>query len=258
LWGLIFNENELIDNDALLRVILFTVTVTLLLFVAGINLYFLYHVDQFINIYLRDNKFKKYKPQDVYKKAEETFKEVSKSIHSVGSTCYALDVIIIVIYLNVKHPGTSLLVSVIFIILGILAGCAWNIRGYFGDRRIDWGNIFKKKLDSVNLRSVRYNENNFNSMNKIKIKYTIYHSISNIVYPIVIFSFFIALVFIPFGEESIWGMLIEQPGSKGTYSFFVFAFVTAFLFYIKQLYPLFYSNKMKEQNLYCDITKMFD
>ena len=134
-----FFEDE-IEKNLVITVPLIIAMIVCLIYLVFINGRFINDLLEVRNTYEQE--------QVSYNEIENIFKKLSIHIHFLGVVCYTITTILslLIIY------GVHFLKNYAFYVLlgvGIGVGIVWNLRGYFGDMRIDWKKLCKKTIKYI-------------------------------------------------------------------------------------------------------------
>jgi len=183
-----------------------------------------------------------------YEIIQSDFKSLFKNVHIAGFLCYTLTSLLtlILIYCAIKPNEFHKLV--LLQLSSMMFGALWNIRGYWGDQRLDWEKLFKSEtiVDSI--------DENIRAM---KFKYTIKHIFLNCFSVVIALSVFIYIAIAPRTGELMQATVGDSTLSS--HGFFLFSFFVVLAFYIKTLFPLFYGNGKGGGNsdgIYCHFNEM--
>lgn len=257
------------------------------LFLIFINTLFLFKVNSFIEKYILGLETP-LRPIALYRMAEKHFRKVSWIIHVTGIICYYCVSVISVNnfgdYFDKYDITFPIKYRTILIIVGTFSGLIWNMRGFVGDRRIDWRKIFLK-LKHIKLEEVHYKLTTYGNMRSLKFKYTALHIALNIKILLLISSLYILLSIFPsldtnvvkFATSPTNVLSVEMDSQMdsqtdsfqganlvaivfdsmrvGTHGFFVVGFLIIFIFYTRTLFSLFYIDGNKIYSKFSDLIK---
>ena len=252
IWGVIASNNKMIVTDNILIIPLMYAAATMLLYLFIINYIFLKTLLKFI----RENCVDQHVDiaQKFYDTAERKFKSVSIIIHILGVVCYGINTLIYLLYVSRYIEDRPIVYYVILFVIGCITGMLWNIRGYYGDMRIDWCKLFVA-INNLKLYEIMEHPKRISSIQQIKLKYTCKHIIINFATSVIMTMIFGGFLLFPIGGKSLINTVAGLDGQYiGTYGFFIFLFLVAFIFYLKTLYPLFYIAK---DSIYCEFNDLF-
>lgn len=225
-WGIFLYGSIEIDKSVIILNSLYTALVVCMVYLIVINIAFLRCIYTSIKLYLQD-------PID-YNRIERRLKRLSQGIHIAGVLCYTF----VTYEVLLKTYGDNFYLEddrKVLLAIGVLVGIIWNIRGYWGDLRIDWRKINK------NLNSYEY-KSDYEKVRREKLMHTMLHITINILTIIVMV---IVYVLYTLNSKEYILSLTLQPTSMtiGEDGFYIVAFICLLYFYIKTLYPLYYVQK---------------
>lgn len=243
IWGLICVDPELIKNDYILKMPLITMLIVCFVYLCIINGAFLYELYILLDYCDKDECA----ICDIF---EITFIRLSRFIHILGVFCYC-GVTFIVVQNIYKIQLIPVGEQSILLLIGSTVGCIWNLRGYWGDMRIDWRKIFKNK--KVFLYGT-YKD--MELVRRYKLKNTIKHITINILTIVIMVLTYFFLIIFSFDDNGLLSVIIDLGAAKiGTFSFFVVTFILSLIFYVKTLYPIFYEQK---NSIYYSFKDLFE
>lgn len=242
IWSVICINPDLATNSSTIAVPVITMIIVCFIYLCFINAIFIHILCVVRKKCVKDDGI-------VYSKIERYFNILSYFIHILGTICYLGVALFIVLYLYEKS-SFSIRTNLSLVGAGTLVGGIWNLRGFWGDMRIDWRKIFKK-----NKHFLYENSEEIENIRKLKLKYTVLHIIINVITIVAMGVIYFVLVLLAFNHESLLKVLVALGAQEiGTYGFFVVTFIFALIFYIKTLYPIFYIQK---SSIYCQFRDLF-
>ena len=214
------------------------ITVPLIIAMIVCLLYLVFINGRFINDLLEVRTT--YEQEQVpYDEIENMFKTLSIHIHLLGVICYIITTILSLLIIYGANFNCSFYV---LFGVGIGVGIVWNLRGYFGDMRIDWKKLCKKTVKYIY-------EDKYDHIRQQKLRYTINHiviNISSIIIMVFAYLFFaMKTIKFPFNISEL---------EIGKNEFFIVAFIIILIYYIKILYPLYY---IQGNSIYYDFKDLF-
>lgn len=242
-WSMMCINPDLANNDVIIKVPLFTMLIVCFIYLCVINAVFIYR------LYILRTKRRK-EIDITYSAIERSFKPLSYFIHGLGTMCYFGVALAIVL----RMCGKSFFYdwkNILLVCVGTLVGLIWNLRGYWGDMRIDWRKIFKDE------KYFSYEEPEaVENIRRLKLTYTVKHITINVITIVAMSVIYLMLVILSFNNESLLDVFFSFGAEKiGTYGFFVIAYIFALIFYIKTLYPIFYVQK---SSIYYQFSDLFN
>lgn len=231
IWSMICINPNLANNDLIIKMPLFTMLIVCFIYLCIINGKFIYKLYVLSKTCRKDTNI-------AYNKIERDFKSLSYFIHGFGTTCYFGVALAIVLKLCGKSVFSDWK-NISLVCVGTLVGGIWNLRGYWGDMRIDWRKIFKGDKHFV------YEEaETIENVRRLKLTYTVKHIAINIFTIVAMCVTYLVLVILSFNNESLLDVIFDFGAEEiGTYGFFVVVYIFALIFYVKTLYPIFYIQK---------------
>lgn len=232
-WAITFFFEDEIEKNLVITVPIIIAMIVCLIYLVFINGRFINDLLEVRNTYEQE--------QVSYNEIENIFKKLSIHIHFLGVVCYTITTILslLIIY------GVHFLKNYAFYVLlavGIGVGIVWNLRGYFGDMRIDWKKLCKKTIKYIY-------EDKYDHIRQQKLRYTINHIVINII-SIIIMVF----AYLFFAMKTIKFPFNFSELEIGKNEFFIVAFIIILIYYIKILYPLYY---IQGNNIYYDFKDLF-
>ena len=230
-WAITFFFEDKIEKNLVITVPLIIAMIVCLLYLVFIN-------GRFINDLLEVRTT--YEQEQVpYDEIENMFKTLSIHIHLLGVICYIITTILSLLIIYGANFNCSFYV---LFGVGIGVGIVWNLRGYFGDMRIDWKKLCKKTVKYIY-------EDKYDHIRQQKLRYTINHiviNISSIIIMVFAYLFFaMKTIKFPFNISEL---------EIGKNEFFIVAFIIILIYYIKILYPLYY---IQGNSIYYDFKDLF-
>lgn len=239
IWLMICINPDLLSDDLFIKIPLSIMLIVCFVYLCIINGVFIYKLYVLREACGKDNYI-------LYNIFESVFKRLSIFIHILGASCYFSVTFAILI---VFEENFDIITRIFLICVGSIVGVIWNIRGYWGDMRIDWRKICKGE------KIFLYEPlEDIEKVRRLKLKYTVKHITINIITIVAMFLIYLGLVIQSFDNSSLLGVIVDLSAEKiGTYGFFVVAFLLALIFYIRTLYPIFYIQKASIYYQFCDL-----
>lgn len=231
IWSMICINPDLANNDLVIKMPLFTMLIVCFIYLCIINGTFVH------KLYVLSTRCKK-DANITYNEIERSFKSLSYFIHGLGTICYFGVALAVVLRLCGKSFFSDWH-NIFLVCVGTLVGVIWNLRGYWGDMRIDWRKVFNGDKQFV------YEESEtIENVRRLKLTYTVKHITINVTTIVAMSVIYLVLVILSFNNESLLHVFFSFGAEEiGTYGFFVVAYVFVLIFYIKTLYPIFYIQK---------------
>lgn len=211
-------------------------SVVCLVYSGGVILYVNRNITRLIKMF---EGAKKRNMVEIYTKIEKEASNFFFVVHLTGTLCYLGSSTILYFVIKASIFGGGNLNNFIIIVMyGFLMGLAWNVYGYYSDKRIDWSKIYKDMnlniSDEVKIKSEKYKSYN----RSVRLQITL----------LAIITLILVLIFKRFDYS-----IIPQDQSFNilvTYSAFGAWFIAILKIYCTQMFNMFFRRKYKESEIF--------